>query len=898
MILSNQKDKSYESKSNLLIWLYKSILSFILIISFSLSFLAIPLTFGNIETNAAASTDPADSLDDFYITDGLRQNFRTDFQHLVISQTILEEPTIELQTMQIPVGQADLKIYRADKSTLLDFLTHDSKNKQINELDLTKLSLIENLTADVKNNIDKTFSTSGKIKLNAQAVGVYVIWAKFKSKIQTTILIRSNFGTVTTNDAKNLIFWTQNLSTNKSAQSGTVTTYNLLKDPSSLGNGTISNIGISNIPKNPKSEIALIDIDGDISLVPISEFQSSQRLDLLSNIDEYNHFYTFVDRPIYLPGQTINFKLIQRTEKDLNWSIPSGKITVRPECNYCKDSPKNPFETKGFDLSKNGTINGEFKIPEDITTGSYYLSINGNQNGSSISFQGATWFNIVNYNNPGNFTEATPGPIMNDNPFLINPTSSKISLKLDKDKYQVGDEAILTISSKALNQDFFMLAGRSQANNYQIVNLKSDQTQVKIPVKDADVPILKVQVSSFIDNKLETTGTVLNINTTNREIQTSIKPDKENYNPGDTVNLEITTENQGKPISAEVSLNVIDKTLYNTSKPNQSIGSAFYGQLFYNIPYSNSLLPIYNNSADGIDWNPGDEINTPDKNQYAFSPFNFWNPNLKTDSNGKVTISFKLPETFATWVIDTSSLAYDDRPITSQSKIEISTDNSTPLPNTITNIPLPTTEINVSDKSPLNTINPSTQITKSDNDIEVLSTASNNQTVELITKSAIILALVILCFGFAILVLILILTIRKPHINNIKDLVKDLRYEFEKYHALTSQSIANGNFNPFKSLLSHEEVAKLVTKEPSAVVIHPDETDVRHLPEKDENEIAVAEIIEQKPTLAQIKQTKSAINKTKVDNKTSKSKLTKNAKAKKVTEKSLKEIKEDLKKSV
>jgi uncharacterized protein YfaS (alpha-2-macroglobulin family) len=584
MNLSREKIKSCDKKSNIPNWLLRSIFSLTLLFAFILTYLCLPLVQGNVTVSAAASIDPADSVDDFYITDGIRQNFRTDFQHLIISQTVLEEPTIELQTMQIPVGQADLRIYRADKSTLLDFLTHDSKTKQINELDLTKLDLIENLTADVKNNTEKTFSTSGKIKLSAQAAGIYVIWTKFKSKTQTTILIRSNFGTVTTNDAKNLIFWTQNLSTNKSAQSGTVTTYNLLKDSNSLGNGTINNKGIANVPKNPKSEIALIDIDGDISLVPISEFESSQNLNFLSNIEEYNYLYTFVDRPIYLPGQSINFKLIQRSEKDLDWSIPLGKISVRPECNYCKDSPKNPFETKEIALSKNGSISGEFKIREDITTGSYYLNIN-NQNGRGISNRGATWFNIVNYKKPGNLTEATPAPNTLDNPFIDNSNSSKISLKLDKDKYQVGDEAILTISSKALNQDFFMLTGRTQANEYQVVNLKPDQAQIKIPIKDADVPILKIQVSGFIDNKLETNDVVLNIDTANREIKTTIKPDKENYNPGDTVNLEITTENQGKPISAEISLNVLDKTLCNASKRNQSIGSTFYTPIFTIINY-------------------------------------------------------------------------------------------------------------------------------------------------------------------------------------------------------------------------------------------------------------------------------------------------------------------------
>lgn len=891
MILSSQKVTSNKSKSSVLNWLHKPIVGFMLIAIFSLSFLSLPFVVGNIKASAAISTDPADSVDDFYITDGERENLRTDFQHLIISQTILEEPTVELQTMQITVGQADLRIYRADKSTLLDFLTHDSKTKQINELDLIKLDLIENITSDVKNNTDKTFSTSGKIKLNAQAVGIYVIWTKFKSKTQTTILIRSNFGTVTTNDAKNLLFWTQNLSTNKSAQSGTVTTYNLLKDPNSLGNGTISDKGISSVPKNPKSEIALIDIDGDISLVPINNLPTSNPFYLLNNIAESSHFFVQTDRPIYFPGQTINFKAIYRTEKDLDWVIPVGKITVKVQCNLCQDSPKTPFETKELTISKNGTVSGEIKIPIDVKTASYYLIFESKiTNGVSGSLSPNPWFNIINYENPGTFTKKISAN-NKDNPFLTAPTSSKISLKLDKDKYQVGDEATLTISSKALNQDFFMLTGRDQASDYQVANLKPDQAQIKIPVKDADTPILYIQVSSFIDNSLETNSVTLNIDTSSREIKTIIKPDKENYNPGDTVNLEITTENQGKPISADISLNVTDKILFSAAKPIQSLKTTFYDELFYVINYSNSLLPIFYTYSEGIDWNPTGTINTPDKDQYAFSPFNFWNPNLKTDSNGKANLSFKLPETFATWVIDTTSLAYDARPITSQTQIEISTNNSAPTSNSnsITSVPLPAPIINTSDNSPLNTFGPSSKFNQTQSEANPQSQVlSNIITSDLITKSAVVLALVILLFGFIILVLILILTIRKPHINNIKDLVKDLRYEFEKYHALTTQSITNGDFNPFKSLLSHQQVTKLLVKEPSAVVVHPSEADVRHLPEKEEEVLAVK--TDDKPTLAELKKSKN-------NTETAKTKPTKTVKTKKISQKSLKEIKEESKKS-
>lgn len=83
----------------------------------------------------------------------------------------------------------------------------------------------------------------------------------------------------------------------------------------------------------------------------------------------------FTDRGLYKPGETVSFKLIDRTLYKEEYSVPKGQdaeytITFVDQ-NYW-NSNKNYYKIEGT-LSSNGTASGSFKIPSDLKPGNYYI---------------------------------------------------------------------------------------------------------------------------------------------------------------------------------------------------------------------------------------------------------------------------------------------------------------------------------------------------------------------------------------------------------------------------------------------------------------------------------------------------------------------------------------------
>jgi uncharacterized protein YfaS (alpha-2-macroglobulin family) len=82
--------------------------------------------------------------------------------------------------------------------------------------------------------------------------------------------------------------------------------------------------------------------------------------------------YTYTDRPIYRPGQTVNYKSILRWDYDVEYFVPTtGKeVAVR-----LRDARGNLVETQPAWLSPFGTIEGSFLINEGSMLGNYTIEV-------------------------------------------------------------------------------------------------------------------------------------------------------------------------------------------------------------------------------------------------------------------------------------------------------------------------------------------------------------------------------------------------------------------------------------------------------------------------------------------------------------------------------------------
>ena len=102
--------------------------------------------------------------------------------------------------------------------------------------------------------------------------------------------------------------------------------------------------------------------------------------------------YTYTDRPVYRPGDTVHFKSIVRAQAMSGYQIPSNRdlrLEMRDPQTY------QPMWTQTVTLSDMGTAHWDYTIPADAKLGFYYLSMQ-----SGETYVEGTSFSVEDYKKP------------------------------------------------------------------------------------------------------------------------------------------------------------------------------------------------------------------------------------------------------------------------------------------------------------------------------------------------------------------------------------------------------------------------------------------------------------------------------------------------------------------
>ncbi|TFW32382.1 alpha-2-macroglobulin family protein [Massilia horti] len=326
------------------------------------------------------------------------------------------------------------------------------------------------------------------------------------------------------------------------------------------------------------------------------------------------------------PGQTVHFDL-----------VPDGAATVRP-VRWELVRLETQTKTSGaFDPAARGW---DVSFP---AAGSYQLSLR-DQRGNLLA-AASHWVS-------GDGLQTTPG---------------SIEIVLDRARYAPGDtaEALITFS-EPVDQALVTLE-RDKVEHYGLMTGRSDwfsarrvaprQWRVRIPVKDEYGPNMtfSVAVTRHGDFMFENAG----LQVIEPRIALQFKADKDVYQPGEKVTLDLTAQLDGKPVSTLVALGVVDEMIY-VLQPEiaPDIGDFFYHPRRNNVRTTASLSFISYDMAQG---RGGDAPVRHNYNERGVKVLErprrddvdtaFWAPSLKTDENGHARVTFTMPDALTRWRI-------------------------------------------------------------------------------------------------------------------------------------------------------------------------------------------------------------------------------------------------------
>ncbi len=354
--------------------------------------------------------------------------------------------------------------------------------------------------------------------------------------------------------------------------------------------------------------------------------------------------------------------------------------------------------------SPDGSIEWKSAV-ENIPVKSFTDIKTGDDGKAKITFtpkKGGIYRALVSLNDDeGNQTKASAFIWVAGDEFIPWRQSNNRSIEViaDRKEYSVGDTAEIMIASPYEGENYALVTvERGRVRSKEVILLKNNSTIYRLPVDESMVPNVYVSViiikgaradgASIADNpQSKPLGSgpdfrmgikEIKVNPKIKALDVQVKPDKENAGPGEAVTYSVkTSDNQGAPVSAEVSLALSDLATLSLVEPNtQPILDFFYAQrslgvktaipIVYSIESFNAALQdlITDGRAGGGGGGGtkgGENILGVAEVRQNFPDTAFWKADLVTDTQGQGKVTLTLPDNLTTWRMDARALTADTR---------------------------------------------------------------------------------------------------------------------------------------------------------------------------------------------------------------------------------------------
>ena len=350
------------------------------------------------------------------------------------------------------------------------------------------------------------------------------------------------------------------------------------------------------------------------------------------------------------------------TTKEILIERGLAHYTLSTAAQYSKSGEPVVFRYAALEASKQVPVKYEWLRLEDRTSYSGDLASGGK------SF-------TVNFDKPGNYNltlRDKDGLILAGLSHAVSGKGSMahtgtVDIVADKTLYQPGetakmlitfpepiDEALLTLERDRVEQRSLL---SQPASWLTLQRLNDTQYEARVPVSNTFAPNITFSVLYTRNGQYSFQNAGIKVAVPQLDIR--VKTGKTHYQPGELVNVELTSLLKGKPVSAQLTVGVVDEMIYALQPeiaPN--IGKFFYPLGRNNVRTSSSLSFIsYDQALSSEPVAPGATNRSERRVKMLERPRReevdtaAWMPSLTTDKQGKAYFTFLMPDSLTRWRI-------------------------------------------------------------------------------------------------------------------------------------------------------------------------------------------------------------------------------------------------------
>ncbi len=356
-----------------------------------------------------------------------------------------------------------------------------------------------------------------------------------------------------------------------------------------------------------------------------------------------------------------SFAMIVRTDRWVYSPNDEAKITVKAL----------DFQNKGVANVKVNLIVTEKKRREKTVTSTEILNAVTNSNGEAIftyrvKDTGRISFAASAFDLYGNSTSSldTVYSYTWGKRYGGEETAGGITIVPDKNSYTKGDVAHVLILTPTDSSHVLVTTEARSIIDSKVIKIEGGSAIFDIPIEDEHTPNIFLTASMIFNNEIYTKTKKVIIPATHKFMNVEITSDKETYEPQEEGTFSITTtDHKGKPVSAEVSLGLVDAAIYAIAPDSVVNIEKYFYKLrphvvettsslyfrFYGYSHRRGLLSALDKKETTLADFKGDTGMVEPEIRKDFKDTMYWSPAIKTGLNGKATVTMKFPDNLTRW---------------------------------------------------------------------------------------------------------------------------------------------------------------------------------------------------------------------------------------------------------
>ncbi|HKS97566.1 MAG TPA: alpha-2-macroglobulin family protein, partial [Terriglobia bacterium] len=246
----------------------------------------------------------------------------------------------------------------------------------------------------------------------------------------------------------------------------------------------------------------------------------------------------------------------------------------------------------------------------------------------------------------------------------MRPSYQRPEIYLDKHSYRPGDTAHVLVVTHLPGAQVLVTTEGQQVYTWAVHASQGGSITVDVPIEEHYEPNFFIGVAFVKDEQLFEANKNVPVPAADKILNVTVQTDKPQYKPGEKVTYMISTRDpQGKPVSAEVSLGVVDEAIY-AIRPDTAASpdKVFYARTWDQVQTQFSTVYWFTGYSGKqrmqlarlraptqlADFKNPAQLVQPQVRKY-FPDTIYWMPALVTDAAGQARATFTFPDSLTTW---------------------------------------------------------------------------------------------------------------------------------------------------------------------------------------------------------------------------------------------------------